>query len=675
MNIRADLSLVPAPAVLPATMPRLVGARIVPLADGVAALIFDETAPAPGRQRLDALIDGRPLRRAAVATELDLRCGGRRRVLMIGTGADDLARRYVTLTLAGRPAALADPGWLQPPVVEPTALIDGLADAGRRRLLKLLLTTGASLFGPGGCDGFARAVHQLLDLTGVRAAEPASWCRLGSRARVLSYLLPAGTADPGVTELIALGADRFARIAGVEIRLERLARGVALHVHLPVAVPAGAELVGLGEVPVLLRAPGAEAVPRPLVPWLSRREASVGRWLRERNAAEAEGDPAAAVLAAELRHAATPPELRLCHLSATPKGVLHALEIEDPNGLVRALRLERGGAALDLPLPEAAVRTRRTVLLAGFAPLARARGLDDTARLRLVYRSGRVQTVQAGPLAQYSGEVPARFTAAPAAVAAARLSAERAPTGCRVTTIGSESAAPRLALVIDAAGGPDLLRARAAMLHRERGAGRVELVHHLADGPAAETVLRTLCEIEVTFGLATTVVTLAEGAWPSERLRAALGAVRAEAALVLGAEVLPAQPGWLQIWLRALVGPRAPHVMGATLLGPLGGVIAAGGGFEGLPEGDLPRGRSRAGSRFAAECFGLTRRGIDRIGGLTAYYPDPDILLAETVRRLRGEGHVVRTLLQARFVRYAEPRPIDRLEAAVDAAALEALAR
>ncbi|MFO4987345.1 hypothetical protein RCK87_26740, partial [Salmonella enterica subsp. enterica serovar 1,4,[5],12:i:-] len=43
-----------------------------------------------------------------------------------------------------------------------------------------------------------------------------------------------------------------------------------------------------------------------------------------------------------------PPALAVHHLSATPRGILCALALDDPAELVRELRLDRGGAVARL---------------------------------------------------------------------------------------------------------------------------------------------------------------------------------------------------------------------------------------------------------------------------------------------------------------------------------------
>ena len=76
------------------------------------------------------------------------------------------------------------------------------------------------------------------------------------------------------------------------------------------------------------------------------------------------------------------------------------------------------------------------------------------------------------------------------------------------------------------------------------------------------------------------------------RLLAAFDATRGAGILLLGADVLPAGPGWLAPWLCRLVSARP--MLGGTLLDTAGAVIHAGGcagtagRHVGLPAADLP---------------------------------------------------------------------------------------
>jgi hypothetical protein len=179
-----------------------------------------------------------------VSTRLPLRRGGHRHVLLVGQGAERLARSACRLTLDGAPVAGTNPDWLQSPLVDPAELIEGLTDEGGRRLLKLTLTTGASLLGSGRTPGYGAAVRRLLRLLATPELSPVSVCALGPAGRILSYRMPVGR-TPIVEALAALTEDRVTRLSGFSVQVEAHPRGALLHLHAPAAPDEGL-LVGLG---------------------------------------------------------------------------------------------------------------------------------------------------------------------------------------------------------------------------------------------------------------------------------------------------------------------------------------------------------------------------------------------------------------------------------------------
>ena len=106
-------------------------------------------------------------------------------------------RRRLLLALGTTPAASIDPDWLQSPLVDVAALFEGLTEDGRQRLLRLFLTTGASLLGRGGRRASPRAARGLLALLGVRRLDPLGWCpdRHGRRASSATAC-PTGSRPP-----------------------------------------------------------------------------------------------------------------------------------------------------------------------------------------------------------------------------------------------------------------------------------------------------------------------------------------------------------------------------------------------------------------------------------------------------------------------------------------------
>jgi hypothetical protein len=231
---------------------------------------------------------------------------------------------------------------------------------------------------------------------------------------------------------------------------------------------------------------------------------------------------------------------------------------------------------------------------------------------------------------------------------------------------------PKLSIVAGVSDNLDLVRARAAMVFGEPRRGRVELVYHVADGALAAAARRAVADAAAVFGIPHRLVVLRRDADMGGRFLAALEQARGERLLAMGADVLPAGPGWLAAWLRR-IGAARP-MLGGALLDHSGAVLHAGadpargpggaaqrpGRFEGLPAADLPRRPAMPTARVSAECVGLTRAAANLVLACRRY-PDPDIMLAQAAGVLRQEGRKISTLLACRFVRYAERRahPLD----------------
>ena len=636
-------------------------------------------AAADGR----AAPDGAHRRRAArPPADLDEPGAAQRRAAAPAAGrhasAASLARQPVTLALGPEPAAAIDPDWLQPPLADGAALIDGLADAGRRRLLKLFLTTGASLFGLDGASEFGRAAHRLLDAARRAAVSPASWCPLG-RGRLLD--LPrrreAGRGPDRQPGRAVGRADRPARAAASCGAKAASAAGL-LHVLLPRGAAGGAALVGLGEAPVHLRAPeaGSGAAAAGALAGAARGRDSglgAGGWSRRRAA----DDPVAAALAREIRHGGeSPPRLAVAALSATPAGVLHALALEDPHGLVRAVRIERGGAA---PRRGRSGGDRRC---AGYAALARRSRFEDRYRLRLVYGRGGSQTVDEGRLAAYRGDIPAgvRGAATPARSrrspgAAGARAAGATARACE--TFGQPPERPLLSVVAAVGDNLDLVRARAAMLFAEPGArGRAASITWRPAALAAAARrgdrrrgggLRHRAPAGDAAGRGATRPT---GCWRRSRSRAgpraaaARGGGAAGGGRLAGAVALPAG--------------RARPVLGGTLLDVGGAVIDAGGapGEAGAATSGCRRRTCRLCRRSPTRRGerGL-RRADARGGGADVRHgdalPEPrrDAGRGGGAAARRGQGGRDAAALPLRPLRRGAARPPGR---AVDAAALRA---
>lgn len=663
----------------------LAQASIVPIGEGIAGIMFDmggDAGPQPSAaMRLSAFLDGEPVRGPMISTRLDLRGGGERHLLLLRRPAHALADRRIELLLGGQPAAAIDPTWLQSPLCDGADAIEGLSDRGRRRLLRLFLTTGISLFGLEGAAEFSSAATRLMDLLGLRAIAPAAWSPLGSGGRIVSYRMAAAIDPRLVGELVSLSAGSVVRAPGCQLIAETRGDACLLHVFMRRPPLAGAALVGLGENPVHLSGPEAGQAPQPLHSWLERRDDATRRWACGLVEAEAPRDPAAAALLRELRHGGgAEPGVTLRHLSGTAEGLLYAMELADPHRLIRAIRFERGEAAVELDLA-AQARPQDTPVI-GFARLPRGSWIDDACRIRLAYHSGRLRTVHEGRPDVFSGRTPRSFAWAAAAdaveaLAAARLTMDRPDAAAFVEDFGAAQARPELSIVAPVGADLDLIRVRAAKLFAEGGAG-VELVYHAAAGARAAAARGAIADAAAVYGAPHRLVTFGKSSDPASRMLAALDAARGTAALLLGSEVLPMGRGWLEQWRRAM--GRGDAIVGGTLLGIDGAVVDAGAcgsgrndarRAKGLPGSGLPRAEFAATSRVTADCVGLTRPVIDALLGSAIWHPEPDLLLAQAVARQRKGA--VRTLLRGRFVRYGAEPVRDPLTLAADARALAAI--
>ena len=152
---------------------------------------------------------------------------------------------------------MIDPNWLQSPITDVAALFEGLTDDGRHRLLRLFLTTGASLLGRGATAGFAGSAHRLLELLGLRRADPLGWCRIGTSARIVTYRRTARLRRRTARRAGSAFRDGDEpRYRQPSHRRALCADGVLLHVFVAGQAPAGCALVAiLGASPVALRLP------------------------------------------------------------------------------------------------------------------------------------------------------------------------------------------------------------------------------------------------------------------------------------------------------------------------------------------------------------------------------------------------------------------------------------
>lgn len=571
-------------------------ARIVPLPGLRSAVFFDAERPTlQGQPRLAAALDGHPVDGPVAITRLSLVDGGTRHVLLMSQPADALGRRALTLSGGGFVLAAIDPAALQSPLTDPIALLAGLDRAGSLRLLKLLLTTGASLFGNGEIAGFGALVDHLVERLG-QHIPLAARSPVGAGASVLSWHLPADLALPPLRAVTLLANGRTQRVTEFSVIEEVVDGRRLLHMLVSRPLPKGGALVAIGQA-LLCLGLGGDVPPRPLAGWLARRGAEVrsDALAFVERLAEARSD--VAILSRELScPRGAEPVAKVLHLSRSAAGLLYMIGVDDPRGLLSAIRVAVEGEHLDIPCDRLEWHSRHGTVVVGLAPGA-ARGAG-AATIAPLYRSGRLGAATPATITAADDLLPDAFRDLPLDVAAEPL-ARSLPAAMgarpvwrhRTFEAGRMPSAPGLAVVIAAGSAPEYLHAAIASVVAEAGGRAVEIVVHHRDGTATGMVRDAAVTLSAVHRIGLRVVSVAPQALASECLRAALASVRAPRAVVLGAGTLPVRRGWLAAWRRRV----APGSAGRAVIAEarLPGHCTAGGYILGLDAAALSRLLSR----------------------------------------------------------------------------------
>lgn len=618
MNIPLDRHLGrPAPC-LPAT--RVEDATAIAMGSVLSAIFFDR--PGDRRQRMQAEQDGLPIPRPFIAAELGLRSGGVRHVLFIPQGIDTVLSRHLVLRLEDMPVAQIDPHWLQLPQEDLPALTAQLSEQGLHRLLRVMLTTGASLFTGRAQADLAEAIRRLMDICNLPALAPVARCEIAGRMLV-SYSVPGAPGLRAPAEAAALAGARVTLLRDFDCLVE----GELLHVLLPPGLPP-AQIVAISDAPLRLATGDAALRRLPVLTWLKERGTSCRDWLFA-----GLGETTAAALRRELSGGLSDPTVTIRHLSQSPAGVLHALVLHDPSRMVRRVVLERRERRVELtPAPGA----DGTAMLTGLADLPGAAGGGDSCRIRVLHHSGRLRTLAEAPVAAYDGGIPEGFEDAWTLGADALRPLARARAGFRdaAPPLAAQHFGPArkcgLRIVTAIGGSADLIRARAAIILAEGHGTPIEVVCSMTEGPLAVGARHALAQTAATYGIPHRLVLLPGSATAAERLCAALTDARDAPALVLGADVLPEGAGWLDFWLRRL---RRCDVLAPALLASDGSIAATREGedpWRGLPAAHLPAWGRRTG-RPLAGCLALGRGGIARLLDSGAPHPDAAVWIASAL--------------------------------------------
>lgn len=615
MNVLLDRKLQLSAARAPGA--RVEEATVIAMGQALSAIFFDR--PDGRRERLQAEQDSQPIPRPFITAELALRSGGTRHVLFLPQPAQAVLARPLLLRLNAQPVAEIDPAWLQLPQEDLPALTAQLSPAAMHRLLRVLLTTGASLFDAKAQAGLAEAIPQLMDMCDMPALIPVASAQIGGRM-LLSYATTTPVALPDHANAVALSQGRLIRLKECNCFWD----GKQLHVLLPQGLDP-ASILAFPDLPLRL-APADPATPRlSMAAWLQGRDTSCGAWLFARV-----GNASRAALEREFAEGSTEPTITVRHLSATSTGVLHALVLEDPARLVRRVILERQGQQVDLDIRAGADGSLR---LTGLAALPGNAQGGDLCQIRVQHHSGRLRQLGQVTLAAYDGGLPVAFqeawgqgAEALQPLARARAEFRRLPPPCVTQQFGAARQSA-LRIVTAIGGSADMIRARAAMIMAERQAAPVEVICAMADGPLAPGARQALAEAAEIYGIAHRLVLLPGFAHAGEHLRAALMQAQDAPALVLGADVLPQDPGWLAFWLRRL---RRQDALAGALLATDGAIAAVQEGRDpcrGLPAAHLPA-PGRPAPRPLADCVALAPTAITRLLGTERTHPDPALWIA-----------------------------------------------
>ncbi|MTE01134.1 hypothetical protein GIY56_12630 [Paracoccus sp. YIM 132242] len=587
----------------------------------LSAIFFDR--PAGHRERIQAEQDGQPIPRPFIAAELALRSGGVRHVMLVPQSIETVLSRRLVLRLGKVPVAEIDPDWLQLPQEEFPALVAQLSGQGLRKLLRVMLTTGASLFAGRVQTGLGDVIPNLMDICGIAALKPVAGTQIAGRM-LLTYSAPGVTGLRDRTEAIALLEGRLIHFKGIDCLVE----GELLHVLLPPGLRP-AQIVLAPDAPLRLAKADASLRQLSARAWTQARGKACRDWLFACG-----GSGAAASLEGECSTGLIKPGITIRHLSLAPAGMLYAMILDDPGRVVRKVLLEWRGQHLELTLSHGVDGTAR---LTGLAALPGEVAGGEPCRIRVLDRSGRLDILAEAPVAAYDGSIPDGFEDAWTLGVDALRPLARARSGVHraappsITQYFGPTQRCGFRILTSIGSSADLIRARAAMILAEGHGTPVEIVCTMAEGPLALGARQALAQAAAIHGIPHRLVLLPGATTAGERLRAALVDAGDAPALVLGADVLPENTGWLAFWVRRL---RRQGALAPVLLASDGSIAATREGedpWQGLPAAHLPA-STRVTDRPLANCLALGRAGIAQLLHADAPHPDPAVWIASALR-------------------------------------------
>lgn len=651
---------------------------IVALTETLTAVYCDDTSTVAGgtnafSDNLSLAVDNSLSHRRSASTSMALRLGGRRHLVVVPVPMAELLTHRLHVCSGDEVLAQWDRRHLQSPVREVHHLVDGLTEPAKARLLRLVLATAASLFHVGRSATFNRVARDILSAMALPTAAPDAVGRAARLGAVASVTLPASAAPVLPEALAVVGQSGIAQLRDLRLHFEGGTDGGKLHLFLAPAVAGADALVVLGDRPWLIDLRAARA-PQDIAIWHGRQPAAVKGWIKEELKGETSADAALALLEELSLSDDRLPTFAIDHAAATATGVLLAVRLDDPAGLVEAVDVAGGDGVATCPIAQDRSHHLLHVDLGGEV----AEG--QSVRARLVLRSGRkLASQQAYPTA-FDGSIPDDIlnldaTSDVDVQAVATACGKRLGTTARIVDdcrIGEASAAARISLLVPASVSPDVLRCRAAMIAAEPERRSVDCVYLIAkDGPVA-AIRRLLSDLDLVYGTSARVLVVDGDPTSADALLAAARALETESVLLMGADVLPQGLGWLGAWRRLLIGKRANGIVGGAVLASDGRIVDAGAAIHrqghtaerlphkltGLPASHLAK-RTHDVDALGADYTGLPAVAVQELRGLVTAYGDGAVLLADLAATLQRSGNSVRVNPKLRSIRYGGPKRCD----------------
>jgi GT2 family glycosyltransferase len=602
----------------------------------------------------------------------------------------ELRAGLIRLSRAHRQGAVISLGAGAPPLPlddfarDAADLADGLTDAARHRLLRLLLDAGTGLFNLQACPGYLALAGALAHggATAVEAARP-----VATGPEQLRLVRTAGPAPAGPVFLV--GPTRVQRLAAIG--------GAAVHMLIEAPAP-GEILCGGAEVPWMRRIVAPEGNMPPLLDLLAtgRAESRAIAALLPASLGHRAGEPAiAGLLEAASLLAPARPRTR----ADLGRAVAGALELalpdragglflrgwlRDPHGLIVGLALATPSGPR--PLPAGSVhRFRRRDLAERFrnaahapgeegegfvAHLADAAGVGPQPDLMVQLRGGAAITLTPAlrtlPAAAARNAVlgsvrPEALTEAmlqhcigPAAsrLHAAHRAAPRTPL---VRRLGDQPRSPEVSVIVPLYRNLGFMRAQVAAFAADPDWRDAETIFVLDSPEQAAEVEHLLRGLHLMHGLPVVLAVPPRNLGYAGANNLAASLARGRMLLLLNSDVVPDRPGWLSLLARAAAA-RGVGAAGPKLLFDDGSIQHAGLYFardpdgiwynrhyhKGFPRSYGPACRAREVPAVTGAALMVKRALFEAVGGLSEDYVVGDYEDSDLCLKLRASGARIR---------------------------------